>query len=118
MMKKVMTLLLNVVAFISVCVNTQDRNDMHLMPYSGIRRVDKKIMLGQCPAYYSSFFKCIGDDEEILVASTPPVIHWFVPFPKWYEDAILNIHKQLCERYKCEAANARYNTTEYYNGHN
>lgn len=118
MMKKVMTLLLIVVAFISVCMLTQERNDAHLMPYSGIRKVDRKIFVGQCPAYYSCFFKCISDDEEILVASTPPIIHWFTPFPKWYNDAITNIHQQLCKEYKCNVADIRYNTTEYYNGHN
>ena len=117
-MKKVMAILLIIVAFISICILTQDRNDTHLMPYSGIRRVDRKIFVGQCPAYYSQFYRCISDDNEMLIASTPPVIHWFVPFPKWYEDAITDIHQQLCKKYGCEVANTRYNTTEYYDSHN
>ena len=104
MLKKVMAVLLVGTALILTYALTQDKNDVHYMPYAGIRKVDRKIMIGQCPAYYSEFYKCVSDDSEICISTTMPVIHWFTPFPKWYNEAMDQFYDELCKKHgSCRA---------------
>ena len=81
-----------------------DVKSMHCMPYAGIRKEDRKIMIGECPAYYSAFYLCVADDTEKCISVTKPIIHWFTPFPKWYDEALDKHYSDLCSKYKTTRA--------------
>lgn len=97
MAKKIVFIILIVILGI---IGTQDSHDqMHLMPYSGIRMVVRQVYVGQCPAYTAEYYRCIDDDHEELLLHTVPSIHWFTPLPKWFWCETNRIWDELCVEY-------------------
>ena len=97
MTKKLFFIILLIVLII---IGTQDNNNqVHLMPYNGIRMVVRQVYVGQCPAYTAEYYRCIDDQTEELLLRTVPSINWFTPLPKWYWSETNRIWDELCVEY-------------------